>query len=135
MVDSELLDCMTEVELHLKYQSLKSLGTLKRDHRESSRLPAKEALRELYQKRGDSAKVQETAREMLLLRERLTQKSIKQVPRPDAAEQVEKRRLTDMASSKRALDKRWRERGFLLCGSVQSHERLLTPCHEDRFRR
>ena len=56
--DSDLLDRMTEVELHLKYQSfsqaLKLLSEIIDSHPDY--LPAKEALRDLYQKRGDSAR-------------------------------------------------------------------------------
>lgn len=95
--DSDLLDRMTEVELHLKYQSfaqgLKLLTEIIESHPDY--LPAKDALRDLYQKRGDSAKAQETAREIVLIRERLAEKSIKQDSRPGAAEQAEKRRLTE----------------------------------------
>ena len=96
-IDSELLDQMTEVELHLKYQSFSQALELLTEiiERHPEYLPAKEALRELYQKRGDSAKAQEIAREIVLLRERLAENSIKQDSRPGAAEQVEKRRLTE----------------------------------------
>jgi hypothetical protein len=95
--DSELLDSMTEVELHLKYQSFSQALNLLRGIIENhpDYLPAKEAVRGLYQKQGDFAKAQETAREILLLRERLTQKSIKQNSRPGATERVENRRLTE----------------------------------------
>ena len=96
-IDSELLDRMTEVELHLKYQSLsKALELLQliiEIH--PAYLPAKEALRDLYQKRGDTLKAQEIARQIAVLRESLAQKSIQEDLRPDAAEQVEKRRLTE----------------------------------------
>jgi len=95
--DSDLLDRMTEVELHLKYQcfsqALELLNEIIENHPDY--LPAKEALRELYQKRGDSAKAQDIAREIVLLRERLAEKSIKEDSRPAAAEQAEKRKLTE----------------------------------------
>jgi diguanylate cyclase (GGDEF)-like protein len=95
--DSDLLDRMTEVELHLKYQSFSQALALLTEIIEShpDYLPAKEALREVYQKRGDSARAQEIAREIVLLRERLAEKSLKQDSRPGAAEQAEKRKLTE----------------------------------------
>ena len=53
-IDSELLDRMTEVELHLKYQcfspALELLRGIIASHPDY--LPAKEALRELYRRRG-----------------------------------------------------------------------------------
>jgi diguanylate cyclase (GGDEF)-like protein len=96
-IDSELLDQMTEVELHLKYQSFSQALELLTQIIEShpQYLPAKEALRELYQKRGDSAKALEIGRDIILLRERLAENSVRQDSRPGAAEQVEKRRLTE----------------------------------------
>ena len=77
-IDSELLDRMTEVELHLKYQCFSPALELLRGIIEShpDYLPAKEALRELYRRRGDSAKAQEIDREIALLRERLADKSL-----------------------------------------------------------
>ena len=96
-IDSELLDRMTEVELHLKYQCFSPALELLRGIIEShpDYLPAKEALRELYRRRGDSAKAQEIAREIVLLRERLAEKSLQQDSRPGSAEQAEKRKLTE----------------------------------------
>jgi diguanylate cyclase (GGDEF)-like protein len=95
--DSDLLERMTEVELHLQYQSfsqaLKLLTEIIESHPDY--LPAKESLRELYQKRRDSEKAQEIAREIVLLRERLAEKSMKDESRPGAAEQAEKRKLTE----------------------------------------
>ena len=92
--DSELLDRMTEVELHLKYQcftqALDLLSEIIENHPDY--LPGKEALRELYQKRGDFAKAQEIAREIVLLREHLAEKSVTEDSRPGAAEQAERRR-------------------------------------------
>jgi len=96
-IDSELLDQMTEVELHLKYQSLSQALVLLTEiiERHPDYLPAKEALRDIYQKQGDSAKAQEIAREIVALRDRLAEESIKQDSRPGAAEQAEKRRLNE----------------------------------------
>ena len=88
---------MTEVELHLEYQCFSQAFELLREIIGShpDYLPAKEALRDLYQKRGDSAGAQDIAREIALLRERLAEKSVKQDSRPGAIEQAEKRRLTE----------------------------------------
>jgi diguanylate cyclase (GGDEF)-like protein len=92
--DSELLDHMTEVELHLKYkcfpQAMELLSEIIENHPDY--LPAKEALKELYQRRGDSAKAHEIAREIALLRDRLAEKSFEQDSRLRAGEH---RKLTE----------------------------------------
>ena len=96
-IDSELLDRITEVELHLKYQcfspALELLRGIIASHPDY--LPAKEALRELYRRRGDSAKAQEIDREIALVRKRLADKSLQHDSRPGSAEQSEKRKLTE----------------------------------------
>ena len=130
-IDSELLDRMTEVELHLKYQCFSPALELLRGIIEShpDYLPAKEALRELYRRRGDSAKAQEIDREIALLRERLADKSLQHDSRPGSAEQSEKRKLTEKIE---AIVKEIYETNELVEIQTIATSRLVESLHADR---
>ncbi len=122
---------MTEVELHLKYQCFSPALELLRGIIEShpDYLPAKEALRELYRRRGDSAKAQEIDREIALLRERLADKSLQHDSRPGSAEQSEKRKLTEKIE---AIVKEIYETNELVEIQTTATSRLVESLHADR---
>jgi diguanylate cyclase (GGDEF)-like protein len=130
-IDSELLDRMTEVELHVKYQcfspALELLRGIIAGHPDY--LPAKEALRELYRRRGDSAKAQEIDREIALLRERLADKSLQNDSRRGSAEQSEKRKLTEKIE---AIVKEIYETNELVEIQTTATSRLVESLHADR---
>ncbi len=130
-IGSELLDRMTEVELHLKYQCFSPALELLRGIIEShpDYLPAKEALRELYRRRGDSAKAQEIDREIALLRERLADKSLQHDSRPGSAEQSEKRKLTEKMDG---ILKEIYETNELVGIQTTATSRLVESLHADR---
>jgi GGDEF domain-containing protein len=130
-IDSELLDRMTEVELHLKYQCFSPALELLRGILEThpDYLPAKETLRELYLRRGDAAKAQAIEREIALLRKRLADKSRQQDTRPGSAEQAEKRKLTEKID---AIVKEIYETNDLVGIQTTATSRLVESLRADR---
>ena len=86
-------------------------------------------LRELYRRRGDSAKAQEIDREIALLRDRLADKSLQDDSRRGSAEQSEKRKLTEKIE---AIVKEIYETNELVEIQTTATSRLVESLHADR---
>ncbi len=93
--ETELIETMTEVELHVKYQSYAQAIALLNSliAKYPNYLPAKESLMEIYRKKGQLEKANETARQIALIRDQIAQQRLEKDPGVNA--QLERRQLNE----------------------------------------